>query len=219
MAGNFFWCFLQAQVWAERHSSFFNFFPWWPAVGRAARLQSSLFLLKEESSWLMKWPRYLFCCAGRELVLQHKIMCCQMAHTTHGNRNTAPRMRVWLLQKGAECRRVGVNVLGGIWQWSGSLCFRTSGGSSVMGERWNLASVFRSAVHTQVLELCENSDLINSTEDQVMRMLLSTYCIWLYFRSSNRPAWVPQKTWPGVRVRNQKRSVYHYVQSKYAHRY
>lgn len=74
-------------------------------------------------------------------------------------------------------------------------------------------------MHTQVLELCENSDLINSTEDQVMRMLLSTYCIWLHFRSSNRPARVPQKTWPGVRVRNQKRSVYHYVQSKYAHRY
>lgn len=43
-------------------------------------------------------------------------------------------------------------------------------------------------MHTQVLELCENSDLINSTEDQVMRMLLSTYCIWLHFRSLNRPA-------------------------------
>lgn len=167
----------------------------------------------------MKWPRYLFCCAGRELVLQHKIMCCQMAHTTHGNRNMAPRMRVWLLQKGAECRRAGVNVLGGIWQWSGSLCFRTTGGSSVIGERWNLGSVFRSAVRApRFWELCANSNLMKSTEDQV-RMLLSTYCIRLCFRSSNGPAWVPQKTWPSVRVRNQKRSVHHYVQSKYAHCY
>lgn len=60
-------------------------------------LQASRFLLKEESSWLMKWPRYLFCCAGRECVPQREVPQCQMVRTTRGNRKYgSARERRWM---------------------------------------------------------------------------------------------------------------------------